>query len=203
MDEQTWERTQVLKRQRRSLSKRNTEIFYLLQQLVRCAECGRMFACRSTTARTVKHNGKKYRYDLKIPHRHYHCYGMWQERLGCRKRAFIRADQLEELVWSQVKGMIQNPQLIVAGIEALDTQEEGGLAKRIARAERDLQKVQREEERAIRLYVSAKITEEQLDHQSLSQSGWKLFGTSWMTSAPGSQWHLRSASCWRTLSNGR
>ena len=32
-------------------------------------------------------------------------------------------------------------------------------------AERDLQKVQMEEDRAIRLYVSGKITEDQLDHQ--------------------------------------
>ena len=45
----------------------------------------------------------------------------------------IKAGQLEELVWSQVKEMIQNPELIVAGIEALDTQGEDGLGKRIAR----------------------------------------------------------------------
>ena len=77
----------------------------------------------------------------------------------------IKAERLEELIWSQVKGMIRNPDLIVAGIEALDTQEDGGWEKRIAGAERDLQKVQFEEERAIRLYVSAKITEDQLDQQ--------------------------------------
>ena len=65
----------------------------------------------------------------------------------------------------QVKETIQNPELIVAGIEALDTQGEDGLGKRIARAERDLQKVQIEEERAIRLYVSGKIKEDQLDQQ--------------------------------------
>ncbi len=53
----------------------------------------------------------------------------------------------------------------MAGIEALDTQGEDGLGKRIARAERDLQKVQIEEERAIRLYVSGKIKEDQLDQQ--------------------------------------
>ena len=77
----------------------------------------------------------------------------------------IRAERLEELVWSQVKQMIQHPELIVVGIEALDTQGEDGLGMRIARAERDLQKVQIEEERAIRLYVSGKIKEDQLDQQ--------------------------------------
>ena len=40
-----------------------------------------------------------------------------------------------------------------------------GLAEEIALAERDLQKVQMEEDRAIRLYVSGKITEDQLDRQ--------------------------------------
>lgn len=41
----------------------------------------------------------------------------------------------------------------------------GGLADEIALAERDLQRVQMEEDRAIRLYVSGKITEGQLDRQ--------------------------------------
>ena len=113
----------------------------------------------------MKSNGSIYKYNLKTPYRHYHCYGMLSEGLRCRERSHIKAGQLEELVWSQVKEMIQNPELIVAGIEALDTQGEDGLGKRIARAERDLQKVQIEEERAIRLYVSGKIKEDQLDQQ--------------------------------------
>ena len=165
VDEQTWDRAQAIKKQRRTQSTRNTKIFYLLQHLVRCAECGRLFACKSTTRRTVKSNGSIYKYNLKTPYRHYHCYGMLSEGLRCRERSHIKAGQLEELVWSQVKEMIQNPELIVAGIEALDTQGEDGLGKRIARAERDLQKVQIEEERAIRLYVSGKIKEDQLDQQ--------------------------------------
>ena len=165
VDEQTWDRAQAIKKQRKTQSTRNTKIFYLLQHLVRCAECGRLFACKSTTRRTVKSNGSNYKYNLKTPYRHYHCYGMLSEGLRCRERSHIKAGQLEELVWSQVKEMIQNPELIVAGIEALDTQGEDGLGKRIARAERDLQKVQIEEERAIRLYVSGKINEDQLDHQ--------------------------------------
>ncbi len=165
VDEQTWDRAQAIKKQRKTQSTRNTKIFYLLQHLVRCAECGRLFACKSTTRRTVKSNGSIYKYNLKTPYRHYHCYGMLSEGLRCRERSHIKAGQLEELVWSQVKEMIQNPELIVAGIEALDTQGEDGLGMRIARAERDLQKVQIEEERAIRLYVSGKIKEDQLDQQ--------------------------------------
>ena len=76
-----------------------------------------------------------------------------------------QGEQLEKLVWNQVKEMVQNPELIVAGIESLDAHDDSGIADRIAGAERDLQKVQVEEERAIRLYVSGKITEDQLDQQ--------------------------------------
>ncbi len=82
-----------------------------------------------------------------------------------RRTTSASGSYISGLVWSQVKETIQNPELIVAGIEALDTQGEDGLGKRIARAERDLQKVQIEEERAIRLYVSGKIKEDQLDQQ--------------------------------------
>ena len=154
VDEQTWDTAQALKKQRRVRSRRNTKIFYLLQHLVRCAECGRLFACRSSTRTYIKRDSKVYREDRVTPQRHYHCYGMLSDRLRCRERAMIKAERFEELIWSQVKGMIRNPDLIVAGIEALDTQEDGGWEKRIAGAERNLQKVQFEEERAIRLYVS-------------------------------------------------
>ena len=120
------------------LSKRNTKIFYLLQHLLRCAECGLLFSCRSKTRRTVKRNDKTYSYNYNTPQRHYHCYGMQRDRLQCRERPYIRADRLEELVWSEVKKVVQNPDLIRESIESLDTQEDGGLAKRIAGADREL-----------------------------------------------------------------
>ena len=165
VDEQTWDRAQAIKKDRTSLSKRNTKIFYLLQHLLRCAECGLLFSCRSKTRRTVKNKGKTYSYNYNTPQRHYHCYGMQREHLRCRERPYIRADRLEELVWSEVKKVVQNPDLIREGIESLDTREDGGLAKRIAGADRELRRVQMEEERAIGMRVSDKITEDQFDRQ--------------------------------------
>ena len=76
-----------------------------------------------------------------------------------------RAERLEDLVWSEAKRVLQNAALIVAGIEALEDREGGGLAEEIAKAELELRSVQMEEDRAIRLYVSGKITEDQLDLQ--------------------------------------
>ena len=165
VDEQTWDRAQAVKKDRTSLSKRNTKVFYLLQRLLRCAECGLLFACRSKTRATVKRKDKTYSYNFKTPQRHYHFYGMQREDLKCRQRPYIRADRLEELVWREVKTVVQNPDLIVEGLESLEERGDGGLPKRIAGAERDLRKVQTEEDRAISLFVSGKITEGQLDQQ--------------------------------------
>ncbi len=166
IDEETWQQTQEAKKQRLTRSGRNTKIFYLLQHLIRCAKCGYVMGCQANRRQTVKRDGKSYKYELDPPHRYYRCYGKLNIGMRCREHGYIRAERLEELVWGQVKKMLENPGLIVAGIESLNTQADGGgLAEEIARAERDLQKVQVEEDRAIRLYVSGKITEKQLDHQ--------------------------------------
>jgi site-specific DNA recombinase len=165
VDEETWEKAKALRRKRKTKSKRNTKVFYLLQHMVRCAECGMLFGCRTTRRRTVKYNGKVYKYDLDPPRRYYRCYGVQKFRLNCRNRSYIRAERLEELVWGQVKRVVQDRDLLIAGIDALDTSEDGEMAKQVARTERDLQNIQLEEDRAIRLYVSGKITESQLDHQ--------------------------------------
>ena len=46
VDEETWDRAQKLKKQRLKRSKRNTRMFYLLQHLVMCAECGMMLGAK-------------------------------------------------------------------------------------------------------------------------------------------------------------
>ncbi|MCY4371336.1 MAG: hypothetical protein OXF41_18360, partial [bacterium] len=85
--------------------------------------------------------------------------------LRCREHPFIRAERLEELVWGEVRRVLQDPDLIAAGLAALDPDEDTGEADDAARTERELAGVQAEEDRAIRLYVSGKISEQQLDHQ--------------------------------------
>ncbi len=166
VDEETWNRAQTIKAQRMSRAKRNTKTFYLLQHLVRCAECGFLLGGRTTKRNVVRRHGKVYEYDLDPPRRYYKCYGMQSYRTRCREHPFIRAERLEDLVWSEVKKVVQNPNLIVAGIHSLEDQEaDDTLAEQIAQAERDLRDVQMEEDRAIRLFVSGKITEDQLDHQ--------------------------------------
>ena len=165
IDEETWDRCQVMRTKRKTYSGRNTKIFYLLQHMVRCTECGMLMGCMATRKRTVKHGDKTYKYDLEIPRRYYKCYGVQHFQAGCREHTMIRAERLEGLVWGEVKKKLEDPALIVAGIESLGEKVEGGLSEDVARTERELEKVQLEEDRAIRLYVSGKITEAQLDHQ--------------------------------------
>ena len=166
VDEETWELAQQAKKQRLTHSGRNTKLFYLLQHLVRCAECGYLMGCRANRRQTSRRKGKAYIYDLDTPRRYYRCYGMENEGVQCRERPHIRAERLEALIWGEVKKVLENPGVIVAGIEAMDSRVDNGeLVEEVAMAERELQKVQMEEDRAIRLYVSGKITEKQLDRQ--------------------------------------
>ncbi|MDE2683216.1 MAG: recombinase family protein [Chloroflexota bacterium] len=166
IDAETWDRCQEMRTKRRNYSGRNTKIFYLLQHLVRCTECGMLMGCMATRKRTVKHGDKVYKYELEVPRRYYKCYGVQHFQTGCREHTMIRAERLEDLVWTEVKNVLANPALIVAGIESLgEKAEEDGLSEEIRDAEKELEKVQIEEDRAIRLYVSGKITEAQLDHQ--------------------------------------
>ena len=165
IDDKTWERAQKLKKQRSIKAKRNTKVLYLLQHLLKCGECGRNFHTRASWTTTSVRKGKAYTYELTTPRRYYMCNGTQSLRLRCRERPYIRAEQLEEPIWSEVKRVLQNPDLIVAGIATLDSQEGGGMEEEIAQAERDLRSIQMEEDRAIRLFVSGKITEAQLDLQ--------------------------------------
>ena len=67
---------------------------------------------------------------------YYLCYGMYNDGLKCREHSYVRADQLEEVVVTEVKGMLQNPDLILAGLKSMDSEDDGGLAKQLARAEK-------------------------------------------------------------------
>ena len=165
IDDETWERAQALKKKRSRKAKRSTKVLYLLQHLLKCGECGHNFHARCTWRTTNVRNGNRYSYDLPTPLRYYMCNGMQSLRLRCRERPYIRAERLEEPIWSEVKRVIQNPDVIVDCIDSPDAQGSGSLEEEIAQAERDLRSIQMEEDRAIRLFVSGKITEAQLDLQ--------------------------------------
>ena len=166
VEDEIWEQAQAVRERRRLRSSRNTKVFHLLQHLVRCSECGMLMGPIAKRRHTVRRGGKTYRYDFDTPRRYYQCYGMKAPHsLRCREHPMIRAERLESLVWGEVKRVLEHPDLIVAGLAALDGDADDDVAGEVARTERELAGVQLEEDRAIRLYVTGKITEEQLDHQ--------------------------------------
>ena len=125
VDDEIWEQAQEAKKRRLTRSGRNTKLFYLLQHLVRCAECGFLMGCRANRRQTTRRGGKVYRVELDPPLRYYSCYGMLNEGVRCREHPYIRAERLEAVVWSEVKKVLEDPGLIVASIEAMDSQAEG------------------------------------------------------------------------------
>ena len=164
VDEETFQRAQATKRARLSRAKRNTKVLYLLQHLLRCAECGRTFQAHSRWHANATREGRRVSYDRKAPLRYYACTGS-KLRLHCREKPTIRAERLEGRVWDEVKRVLQEPGVIIAGMEAVGQGDNESLAEEQVKAERDLRAVQREEERLVRLYVAGKITEEMLDLQ--------------------------------------
>ena len=166
VDETTWKRAQGLKIERRSLSTRNTKSTYLLQRLLRCDQCGLGFGARRVNRNTVRRNGKTYRYEYPTPTRYYVCHGMFSHKLKCREHPYLAASQIEELVWSEVAKVLKDPDVIAQGISDLDEKDRNqNLDQEIEMAEKRLRIIQEEEDRAVRLFISGKITEKQLDRQ--------------------------------------
>ena len=121
------------------------------------------------------------------------CNGMQSLRLCCRKRPYIRAERLEEPTWREVKWVIRNPDLPVAGIDPLDSQESAGLEEEIAQAERDLRSLQTREDRAVTLFVSGRITKASSTiSSSSSPSALRTSERSWTITVPGRRAELRN-----------
>ena len=161
----TWERAQEAKALKVNRAKRNTKVFHMLQHLVRCTECGTLFGCRTTRQRAIRRGDKVYEYNIDRPQRHYRCYGNKKGPRDCREHSYKRAEKLEELLWSGVKKVVQQPKLIISGIEALGETDDAQLKARVTQADRDLRSVQTQEDRVIGLYVTGKISEAHFDRQ--------------------------------------
>jgi len=135
-------------------AKRNTREPGPLQGLVVCRECG--YACYRTSTRTTKRKIVYYR-----------CTGQdnWRHAGGrvCQSRP-IRADELEPLVWSEVRQLLENPELVRAEIDrrlqALRT--EHPAARRREAIERDLTRATGAIERLIEAYQEQLISLEEL-----------------------------------------
>jgi site-specific DNA recombinase len=135
-------------------AKRNTKQPTLLQGILVCRECG--YACYRTSTRTT--NKRIY---------YYRCIGSDNYRhVGgrvCHSRP-IRADELDQLVWAEVRQLLENPERVRAEIdrrlEALRT--EHPVARRREALERDLTRAGGAIERLIEAYQEQLISLDEL-----------------------------------------
>ena len=148
VDEETWEKARVLRRKRWTKAGRNTKVFLPV------AAHDEVLGVRVPHGRLGEHQegsqaqrqALQVRVEPSAPV--LQVLRLSADATPVPAKAMIRAERLESLVWGEVKNALENPGLIVAGIEAMNAQEDGGaLAEETAGTERDLQGVQMEEDR--------------------------------------------------------
>ncbi len=105
--DETFELAQARLQENKRFSKRNTKELTLLQGVLVCRECG--YSCYRTCTRT---SNKRISY--------YRCIGQdgWRHPGGkvCTSRP-VRADELDPLVWAEVRRLLEHPELVQAEID--------------------------------------------------------------------------------------
>jgi site-specific DNA recombinase len=154
VSEETFELAQARLEENKRFSKRNTKQLTLLQGVLVCRECG--YACYRTCTRTTN---KRISY--------YRCIGQdgWRHVGGrvCQSRP-VRADELDALVWGEVRELLENPALVRDEIDrrlaALRT--EHPATRRRETLERDLTRADAAIARLIEAYQEQLISLDEL-----------------------------------------
>jgi site-specific DNA recombinase len=153
-DEQHALAQELLERNGR-LSPRNTRKPSLLQGILVCRQCGHSYYRSSTRSKAGN------------VHRYYRCSGAdgfrRPEGRVCAARP-VRIEDIDELVWSQVLALLENPELIQAEIQRrlAALRAEHPASRRRDRLERDLTRAQNALRRLIDGYQEQLITLEEL-----------------------------------------
>ena len=154
VSEETFELAQARLAQNAHFAKRNTKKPTLLQGILVCRECG--YGCYRTTTRTT--NKRIY---------YYRCIGSDNYRhIGgrvCHSRP-IRADELDRLVWDEVRRLLEDPALVRAEIDrrlqALRT--ENPASRRREALERDITRAESAITRLIEAYQEQLLSIDEL-----------------------------------------
>jgi len=152
--EQTFALAQARLADNARFSKRNTKELTLLQGVLVCRECG--YACYRTSTRT---SNKRISY--------YRCIGQdgWRHPDGkrCSSRP-VRADELDPLVWAEVRLLLEDPALVRGEIDRrlAAVRSEHPAARRRETLERDLTRAEQATARLIEAYQEQLISLEEL-----------------------------------------
>src|SRR5215218_4874599 len=152
--EETFELAQARLVENARFSRRNTKELTLLQGVLVCRECG--YSCYRTSTRT---SNKRISY--------YRCIGQdaWRHVGGriCHSRP-IRADELDPLVWSEVRRLVEDPELVRAEIDRRlqAVRSEHPAAQQREGLDRELARVRAGKERLIEAYQEQLVSLEEL-----------------------------------------
>ena len=152
--DETFELAQARLQENKRFSRRNTKELTLLQGVLVCRECG--YSCYRTCTRT---SNKRISY--------YRCIGQdgWRHTDGkvCTSRP-VRADEIDPIVWGEVRRLLENPELVRAEIDrrlaALAT--EHPAARRREALQRDLTRAVHATDRLIEAYQEQLISLDEL-----------------------------------------
>ncbi len=154
ISEETFELAQAHLQENKRFARRNTKEPTLLQGILVCRECG--YACYRTSTRTTKRRIAYYR-----------CIGQdgWRHVGGhvCTSRP-IRAEELDELVWGQVRRLLESPELVQAEIDRrlASLRTEHPATKRREVLERDLTRAEAAIARLIEAYQEQLLSLQEL-----------------------------------------
>ncbi len=166
VSKETWDQAQQVKKSRSRFARRNTRTTHLLQGLLVCEECGYRFSIRVQKGNVVRHGASVKRNLYRNPIRYYKCGGMIRHGLKCREHSHLRAEVIEESVWSEIVKILEHPEMVQQGlVSAVDQPDADSAASSLQRAEADLKRVAGEEDRLVRLLVTRTIDEAQFGRQ--------------------------------------
>jgi site-specific DNA recombinase len=152
--EQTFELAQARLEDNKRFARRNTKELTLLQGVLVCRQCG--YSCYRTCTRT---SNKRISY--------YRCIGQdgWRHVAGklCTSRP-VRADELDQLVWNEVRRLLEAPALVKAEIDRRlqALRAEHPAARRRQALERDITRAGAAVERLIEAYQEQLISLDEL-----------------------------------------
>ena len=145
IDRDRWQRVQKQLDRNLAFSPRNEKHSYLLKGLVRCGGCLARYVGDSN-------HGKFY----------YRCHRR------CKKRPTIQEGSLDATVWDAVSGAIQKPEVIIESIRKLSRdrrQAVVGQRNELTETNRQLERLDQQEDRILQAYRSDLITAVQLGRQ--------------------------------------
>ncbi len=144
-----FDRAQLILKETKTLRRGRPQNDYLLTGHIKCGKCGSPLIGSCL--------GHKYRY--------YHCRATYPTSVSkptCHA-GYIRADGIEELVWSEVRKVIENPSVILTQLKRKAKKPSSrNIEKEIADAKKTVEKCSKREERLLTLFEVDSITREEL-----------------------------------------